>query len=88
MTSPHKLATLMGVLAIAFCLAYKAGLWLARIKPPRHKSHGLLQRSLFALRLNAFRKAMVKMSELEIHDYMTALFKPKIPRKALVGLAL
>jgi hypothetical protein len=88
MTNPHKLATLMAVLAIAFCLAYKAGLWLARIKPPRHKSHGRLQRSLFALGLNAFRKAMVKMSEIEIHDYMTALFKPKMPRKALVGLVL
>lgn len=88
MTDPRKLATLMGVLAIAFCLAYKTGLWLARIKPPRRKSHGRLQRSLFALGLNAFRKAMVKMSEQEIYDYMTALFKPKIPRKALIGLVL
>ena len=88
MTNPHKLATLMAVLAIAFCLAYKAGLWLARIKPPRHKSHGRLQRSLFALGLNAFRKAMVKMSEIEIHAYITALFKPKMPRKALIGLVL
>ncbi len=87
-TAPNKLATLMSVLAIAFCLAYKTGLWVARIKPPRHKSHGRLQRSLFALGLNAFRKAMVKMSELEIFDYMTELFKPNIPRKALIGLAL
>jgi len=88
MTAPHKLATLMSVLAIAFCLAYKAGLWVARIKPPRHKTHGRLQRSLFALGLNAFRKAMVKMSELEIVDYMTQLLKPNIPRKTLIELAL
>lgn len=88
MTAPHKLATLMSVLAIAFCLAYKAGLWVARIKPPRRKSHGRLQRSLFALGLNAFRKAMVKMSDLEIHNYMAALFKPNIPRKPLIKLAL
>ncbi len=88
MTDPRKLATSMSVLAIAFCLAYKAGRWLARIKPPRHKSHGRLQRSLFALGLNAFRKAMVKMSEREIRDYITALFKPNIPRKALIGLVL
>jgi len=39
MTQPHKLATLMNILAIAFCLAYKAGLWLVRIKPPRYKAH-------------------------------------------------
>ncbi len=88
MTNPHKLATLMTLLAIAFCLAYKAGLWLTRIKPSRHKSHGRLQHSLFALGLNAYRKARVKMSETEIHDYMTALFKPNIPRKALIGLVL
>ena len=88
MTDPRKLATLTGVLAIAFCLAYKTGLWAARIKPPRQKSHGRLQRSLFALGLNAFRKAMVKMSELEIHGYMTELFKPKIPRKTLIEVLL
>jgi len=88
MTDPHKLATLMSVLAIAFCLAYKTGLWLARIKPPRYKSHGRLQRSLFALGLNAFRKAMATMPELELRDYMMALFKPKIPRKTLIELVL
>ena len=49
---------------------------------------GRLQRSLFALGLNALRKAMVKMSELEIFDYMTALFKPNIPRKPLIGPVL
>ena len=88
MTAPHKLATLMSVLAIAFCLAYKTGLWAARMKPPRRKSHGRLQRSLFSIGLNAFRKAMVKMAEPEINDYIAALFKPKIPRKTLIRLVL
>ena len=67
---------------------YKTGLWLARIKPPRHKSHGRLQRSLFALGLNASRKAMLKMTGPEIVGYMKELLKPKIPRKALIGLVL
>ena len=88
MTQPHKLATLTSILAIAFCLAYKAGLWLVRIKPPRYKAHGRLQRSVFALGLNAFRRAMSKFSELEIYDYMKALFKPNIPRKPLIELVL
>ena len=88
MTDPGKLATLMSILAIAFCLAYKTGLWLARTKPPRRKAHGRLQQSIFALGLNTFRKAMVKMSELEIFDYMAALFKPNIPRKPLIELVL
>jgi hypothetical protein len=48
----------------------------------------VFERSLFALGLNAFRKAMVRMSELEMHDYMMALFKPNTPRKTLIGLVL
>jgi hypothetical protein len=84
----YKLAMLMSVLAIAFCIAYKTGLWVARIKPPRHKIHGRLQRSIFTFGLNAFRKALVRMSELEIFDYITELFKPNIPQKALIGLVL
>jgi len=88
MIDPHKLATLMSVPAIAFCLTYKTGLWVARIKPTRKKSHGRLQRSLFALGLNAFRKAMIRVSDLEIFDYMRELCKPNIPRKPLLGLVL
>ena len=88
MTQPHKLATLVSILAIAFCLAYKTGLWLVRIKPPRYKAHGRLQRSVFALGLNAFRKAMSRFSELEFLDYVTALFKPRIPRNRLMKLVL
>ncbi len=88
MTDPRKLATLTGVLAIAFCLTYKTGLWAARIKRPRQKSHGRLQRSIFALCLNAFRKAIVKMSKLQIFDYVTELFKPNISRKTLIGIVL
>jgi hypothetical protein len=41
---------------------------------------GVFERSLFALGLNVFRKAMVRMSELEIHDYMKVLFKPNTLR--------
>ena len=88
MTDPHKLVTLMSVLAIAFCLAYKTGLWVARTKPPRRKAHGRLQQSIFTLGLNVFRKALVRMSELELLNYITGLFKPDIPRKPLQGLAL
>jgi len=88
MTQPHKLATLVSILAIAFCLAYKTGLWLVRIKPPRYKAHGRLQRSVFALGLNAFRKAVSRFSEQELINYVTALFKPNIPRNGLMKLAL
>ena len=88
MTDPLKLATLLAVLALAFCLAYKAGLWAARLKPPRHKAHGRLQRSIFALGLNALRKAMVKSSEPESGHLMAALLTSKIPRSPQIGWVL
>ena len=87
-TDPHKLATLKSIFAIAFCRAYKTGLWVARTKPPRRTVHGRLQQSIFALGVNTFRKDMVRMSELEIFDYIAELFKPNIPRKPLIELGL
>jgi hypothetical protein len=84
MTNPEKLKTLMAILAIAFCLAYKTGLWAARLKPLRHKAHGRLQRSIFALGLNTFRKVMRKLNADEILSYITILFSPKSSRKSLI----
>lgn len=84
MTNPLKLATLMAILALAFCLAYKAGLWAARLKPLRQKAHGRLQRSIFALGLNALRKCMVKLSEAEFGHFMAALLASKIPRSSQI----
>ena len=81
---PEKPTTLIKIAMMRL----KTGLWLARTKPPRRKIHGRLQQSIFTLGLNAFRKAMVKMSELEIVDYMAALFKPNIPRKPLIEVVL
>ena len=75
-------------MALAFCLAYKAGLWAARLKPPRHKAHGRLQRSIFAFGLNVLRKAMVKSSEPEPGQLMAALLTSKIPRSPQIGWVL
>ena len=88
MTNSLKLATLMSILAIAFCLAYKAGLWAAHLKPPRKKAHGRLQNSIFTLGLNALRKAMAKLSLTETSRYITALLKPKIPRSSIISWVL
>ena len=84
MTDPQKLATLISLLAIAFCFAYKTGLWAARVKPIRKKAHGRLQRSIFSLGINAFRKAMVKMSKLEINNYVNALLRINRPRNNII----
>jgi len=84
MTNPEKLTTLMVVLAVAFCLAYKTGLWAARLKPLRQKAHGRLQRSIFALGLNAFRKMMKKLNTDEVMSYIKILFTPKPSRRSLI----
>lgn len=88
MTNPNKLTTLMAVLSIAFCLSYKTGLWVARVKPLRRKAHGRLQRSIFALGLNAFRKVMRKLNTEEIASYITTLFTDKPSRNSLICRAL
>ena len=64
-TDPHKLATLKSIFAIAFCRAYKTGLWVARTKPPRRTVHGRLQQSIFALGINPFRKAWLECLNLK-----------------------
>lgn len=88
MTNPEKLATLTAVLAVAFVLAYKTGLWAARHKPPKNKAHGRLQKSLFAIGLGALRKIIVSFSPPLITDCFLSLLSDKIPRNTLICNAL
>lgn len=88
MTDPGKLATLTAVLAVAFVMAYKAGLWAARHKPPRSKAHGRLQKSLFALGLGSLRKILATFRPPQILDCFCALLSPRPPRNSLICNAL
>ncbi|NCD18225.1 MAG: IS4 family transposase, partial [Actinobacteria bacterium] len=84
MTDPGKLATLTAVLALAFVMAYKAGLWAARFEPPKNKAHGRLQKSLFALGLAALRKILAVFSPAQIFECFRTLLSTQIPRKSLI----
>lgn len=83
MTDPGKLATLVAVLAVAFVMAYKAGLWAVRHKPPKSKAHGRLQKSVFTLGLGALRKILATFTTPQIFDCFSALLSHQNPRKTL-----
>lgn len=87
MSQPKKISTLMAVLAIAFCLAFKTGRWAARRNPPAKKKHGYSALSLFALGLNALRKLCATVNETLIDQCITQLCTNKYPPKPLLEKA-
>lgn len=87
MNQPKKISTLIAVLAIAFCLAFKTGRWIARHKPPATKRHGYCAMSLFALGLNVLRKLFASMDETMINQCITKLYINKKPPKTLLDKA-
>ena len=83
MTNPEKLSTLIAVLAIAFCLAFKAGLWAVRNKPPTVKKHGFPARATFAMGLDVLRKFFAAANITQTKNLIRSLTAQKIPRKPL-----
>jgi hypothetical protein len=83
MTNPEKLATLLAVLTIAFCLTFKTGLQAARTRPPHAKLHGFPARSVFAMGLDALRKIFAAASPAQIQNLFRDLWSVKNPRKPL-----
>jgi hypothetical protein len=82
-TNPQKLSTLLAVLAIAFCLTFKTGLWAVRIRPQTTKSHGFPARAIFAIGLDALRKTLAAASPVQIKNLFRDLWVLKSPRKPL-----
>lgn len=87
MSQPKKISTLMAVLAIAFCLAFKTGRWAARHKPPQTKNHGYRALSLFTLGLNALRKFFAAVNETLMDQCLAQLCSNKNPPKTLLEKA-
>src|SRR5207248_2850208 len=46
-TERERLEKLLALLAVAYCWAYLAGAWLARVNPIKIKKHGRLAKSIF-----------------------------------------
>lgn len=83
MTQPKKINTLVAILSISFCLAFKTGLWARKHDPPRVKKHGSPQFSIFTLGLNTLRHFFANMHTAQIIQILSLLLCEKIPRKQL-----
>ena len=87
MSQPKKISTLIAVLAIAFCTAFKAGLWTDGHRQRKTKKHGYRALSLFALGLNVLRKLFAAGNECQILQYLTQVYENKKRPKTLLEKA-
>lgn len=62
-TSPSKLETLMGIMAIAFAMSYKAGEIVDQETPIKIKSHGYRAQSIFRTGLSKLCNMLVRIYE-------------------------
>jgi len=60
-TDPGKIETITAVIAIAFCIAYKTGLWQAEHDLPPIKSHGRKAKSIFRIGLDKIQNALFNL---------------------------
>ena len=62
MTDPERLNTLFSVMAIAFCITYKAGIIVVETEPIPLKSHGRRARSILRTGLDALQNLLANLS--------------------------
>ncbi len=60
-TEPARLSKLLGLLALAFCWAFAAGIWLAQVAPLKLKKHGRAAMSLFRRGLDWLRRTLMPL---------------------------
>jgi hypothetical protein len=83
-TAPKKLALLVGVLALATALAYKTGLWAAKLKPTAIKKHGRLAKSIFRRGLETLKKLLASPNIGQIKNIFAAALNPKLCHNPLI----
>jgi len=59
--APERLEKLLGLLAIAFCWAFSAGVWLAEQRHQKSKKHGRAAKSLFRRGLDWLRQTLMPL---------------------------
>lgn len=60
-TEPERLSRLLGLLALAFCWAFAAGVWLAQAAPLKVKKHGRPAMSLFRRGFDWLRRLLMPL---------------------------
>lgn len=84
MSQPHKISTLMALLSLGFCLAFKTGLWAKKYDPPQIKRHRYPHISIFALGLNTLRKILANNNTSQTIQCFITLLTKKMPPKTLL----
>ena len=87
LTDSAKLATLMGLLAIAVALSVKTGRAAQRLAPVCVKKHGRKAVSIFAYGLSCLRKIFARTSHNQVFVFLENLFSPKSATKSLKLMA-
>lgn len=84
MSQPRKISTLIALLSLGFCLAFKTGLRARRHDPPRMKRHRSPHISIFALGLNTLRKLIANANtEQIIQCFITLLSRKNLSKHIL-----
>ena len=75
-TDPDRIETLMGVLAIAFAVAYTFGLWHHQTHPPKIKKHGYFAKSVFKQGIHILQNILTnqKQRRFTLRAIMSKLF--------------
>ena len=87
LADPAKLATLMGLLAIAVALSIKAGAAAQRLAPVPVKNHGRKAMSLFAYGLSTLRKIFTRASQNQVFVFLENLLSSESTLKSLKHMA-
>lgn len=87
-TAQKKLALLVGILALAAAVAYKTGLWAAKLKATVVKKHGRLAKSLFRRGLETLKKLLASPNADLAKNIFAALICPKMRPNTLMLQAL
>ncbi len=75
-TASKKLALLVGILALAAALAYKAGLWATKRKATAIKKHGRLAKSIFRRGLETLKKLLAGLNCAQSKNIFAQLLCP------------
>ena len=86
-TDPVKLERLLGVVAIAFCWAYKLGDYIDEKRPIARKLHGRRVRSIFKTGFVYLRNLLADVGErvIEYADVLAFVFENKRRRKSYIN---
>ena len=84
-TKPDRFMTLLSVVALAFCLAYKQGICLVKEMPQllKLKKHGSPPKSIFRVGLDCLQNVLTNMMKRmrEIKKRLRAILKPLLENK-------